>query len=81
MTLGIFLTGLPFVVVFYYYINDLVTYILGDEWSESGTYSKYILIWVFMSIVNVATTPAFTIIAENKRLLQYECVDFIVKTF
>lgn len=81
LTLGLFLFGLPITILLYFYITDLVVFVLGEEWYEAGKYSKYLIFWVFMSIVNVATTPALTIISDNKLLLNYEITDFLIKAF
>ncbi|MDD1782372.1 oligosaccharide flippase family protein [Enterovibrio sp. ZSDZ35] len=80
LTSGLFFVGFPICIIMYYYISDLVVLVLGDNWREAGEYSKYMLFWVFMSIVNVATTPALTIISENKLLLKFEIIDFTIKT-
>ncbi|WP_325892100.1 oligosaccharide flippase family protein [Grimontia sp. NTOU-MAR1] len=80
LTFGLFLVGLPICITLYYYISDLVVLILGDGWRDAAQYSKYMIFWVFMSVVNVATTPALTIISENRLLLKFETIDFAIKT-
>lgn len=79
LTVGLFILGLPISIVLYYQIPSLVVFVLGSEWYDAGQYSRYLIMWVFMSVVNVATTPALTIISENKLLLNYEISDFMVK--
>jgi len=79
LTLGLFLFGLPLVSVIFYYISDVILLLLGEGWKDAGDYSKYILLWVFMSVINVATTPALTIIGDNRFLLYYEIFDIIIK--
>jgi len=75
----LFLFGLPLVSVIFYYISDVILLLLGEGWKDAGDYSKYILLWVFMSVINVATTPALTIIGDNRFLLYYEIFDIIIK--
>lgn len=61
ITFGLFLISIPFVGLFWFYSNELFTSIFGNEWRTAGEYSKYMVLWLAMGLINPPAASILTI--------------------
>ena len=67
---------LPFIL----YGEELFTFVLGEEWSLSGRFSKIIAIWFIFLFVNSPMAYIFYIKDTLRKLFWYIFISFIIKT-
>lgn len=58
---------------------DIFDFVLGDRWNTAARYSQWIAIWVFFRFSVAPVLCLYTILNQQKRLLQLDTFAFVIR--
>lgn len=71
-TLSLFVLGFgPFVII-ELFAEDLFGFMFGDKWIISGTYAKWMMLWVFAGFINIPSVVSIPVLNLQKSFFIYE---------
>ncbi|KYN80525.1 hypothetical protein ATY36_18000 [Vibrio cidicii] len=79
-SLILFILSLPVFISIYLFGQEILTFILGEQWSQSGKYSGYLGLWLLAALVNKPVTSAIPALGLQKEFLIYEISLFLFRT-
>jgi lipopolysaccharide exporter len=53
---------------------DIFSFVLGNEWRESGEYARWLILWLFMGFVNPPSVVLAEVYRRQKHLLVYDAL-------
>jgi len=75
-TISIFIIGIIPVTIIVIYGPSIYSFILGDQWGYSGVFAKYLLPWIFTTIIGMPVTSIIPVISKQKYFLIFQFFNF-----
>jgi O-antigen/teichoic acid export membrane protein len=70
--LGASVVIVPVFIGLWYVLPDLTAWLLGDEWRVSGEYIRWLLPWLYTSLLSCSINYLFDVFAQQKWGLVFE---------
>lgn len=51
---------------------QLFRFIMGEAWGDSGSYARWLMVWLFFLFINTPSTVAMQVLRKQKELLAYD---------
>ncbi|MCY9853646.1 oligosaccharide flippase family protein [Vibrio mediterranei] len=66
-------------LAFIYFLPDIFSFVLGDEWYTAGVYSQILFPWIVMVFINSTITHLPNILNLQKKALTFEMYNFVLR--
>ena len=68
----LFISAIPFALLIYFYIDEVILLILGTKWMDVVIYTKFMLSWIVLAFTSSLSVIIINILHANRAFMYFE---------